>query len=125
VGGASSRWIFFVNLPVGLVALALAWRLLPASAPRLGQRLDLRGLLLLSPGLALFVYGMAEAGSAGGFGDARLSAFRLVWRSSSSSSGTRSNSGRPPSSTSASSAAAASPQPRARTCSSGSPCSAR
>src|SRR5512132_1553186 len=68
VGGASWRWIFFVNLPVGLVALALAWRLLPASAPRLGQRLDLRGLLLLSPGLALFVYGMAEAGSAGGFG---------------------------------------------------------
>src|SRR5512132_3243020 len=72
VGGASWRWIFFVNLPVGLVALALAWRLLPASAPRLGQRLDLRGLLLLSPGLALFVYGMAEAGSAGGFGGRAL-----------------------------------------------------
>src|SRR5512132_235600 len=75
VGGASWRWIFFVNLPVGLVALALAWRLLPASAPRLGQRLDLRGLLLLSPGLALFVYGMAEAGSAGGFG--RLALVRI------------------------------------------------
>jgi EmrB/QacA subfamily drug resistance transporter len=72
VAGASWRWIFFVNLPVGLVALALAWRLLPASAPRLGQRLDLRGLLLLSPGLALFVYGMAEAGSAGGFGGRAL-----------------------------------------------------
>src|SRR5512132_690274 len=72
VGGAIWRWIFFVNLPVGLVALALAWRLLPASAPRLGQRLDLRGLLLLSPGLALFVYGMAEAGSAGGFGGRAL-----------------------------------------------------
>ena len=69
---ASWRWIFFVNLPVGLVALALAWRLLPASAPRLGQKLDLQGLLLLSPGLALFVYGMSEAGSTGGFGGRAL-----------------------------------------------------
>jgi EmrB/QacA subfamily drug resistance transporter len=72
VGGASWRWIFFVNLPVGLVALALAWRLLPPSAPRLGAKLDVRGLLLLSPGLALFVYGMSEAGSTGGFGGRAL-----------------------------------------------------
>lgn len=72
VGGASWRWIFFVNLPVGVLALALAWRLLPQSAPRLGEKLDLRGLLLLSPGLALFVYGMSEAGSTGGFGERAL-----------------------------------------------------
>src|SRR4029453_14334591 len=72
VAGASWRWIFFVNLPVGVLALALAWRLLPPSAPRLGEKLDLRGLLLLSPGLALFVYGMSEAGSTGGFGGRAL-----------------------------------------------------
>src|SRR5256714_9266055 len=34
VGAASWRWIFFVNLPVGAVAVALAVRLLPPVAPR-------------------------------------------------------------------------------------------
>jgi EmrB/QacA subfamily drug resistance transporter len=70
VEGASWRWIFFVNLPVGAVAVALASRLLPHAAPRGMDRLDLRGLALLSPGLAIFVYGMSEAG-AGGFGTSR------------------------------------------------------
>jgi EmrB/QacA subfamily drug resistance transporter len=67
VGQVSWRWIFLINLPVGVVAVALAQRLLPASAPRLGERLDLRGLLLLSPGIAALLYGMSEAGNRGGF----------------------------------------------------------
>jgi len=71
VGEISWRWIFFVNLPIGVVAVVLALRLLPEAAPRLGRALDLRGLALLSPGLAVFVYGMSAAGAAGGFGSAR------------------------------------------------------
>jgi EmrB/QacA subfamily drug resistance transporter len=70
IGGAiveetTWRWIFFVNLPVAAIALTLAWRLLPNTAPQRDQRLDLRGLALLSPGIAIAVYGLSEIGSAG------------------------------------------------------------
>src|ERR671936_2635344 len=67
VDSASWRWIFYLNLPVGALALLAAQRLLPEARPQLGQRLDLRGFALLSPGIALFVYGISEAGNAGGF----------------------------------------------------------
>jgi EmrB/QacA subfamily drug resistance transporter len=62
----SWRWIFFVNVPIGAVALVLAWRLLPRSQPRAGERLDIVGLLLLSPGLAGIVFGLSETSSHGG-----------------------------------------------------------
>src|SRR6266536_3507077 len=53
------------------VAVVLAQRLLPDAKPQLGQRLDLRGLALLSPGIAVFLYGMSEAGNQGGFSEPR------------------------------------------------------
>lgn len=71
VDDVSWRWIFYVNVPIGLIALPLAWRILAADVPRPSEKLDLRGLLLLSPGLALFVFGLAETASAGGLGSAR------------------------------------------------------
>jgi EmrB/QacA subfamily drug resistance transporter len=74
VSTVSWRWIFFVNLPVGAVAIILAMRLLPAVDPRPADRLDLRGLLLISAGVATFTYGMSEAG-ASGFGSARTLVF--------------------------------------------------
>jgi EmrB/QacA subfamily drug resistance transporter len=62
VDAASWRWIFFVNLPVGLAAIVLAVRLLPAAGARSARRLDIPGAVLLSGGLALFLYGLAESG---------------------------------------------------------------
>ncbi|HEX2015639.1 MAG TPA: DHA2 family efflux MFS transporter permease subunit [Solirubrobacteraceae bacterium] len=67
----SWRWIFYVNLPIGALALPLAWRILDADSPQPAQRLDLLGLALLSPGLAGLVYGLAETSSTGGVGSAR------------------------------------------------------
>src|SRR4051794_37453749 len=69
----SWRWIFFVNVPVGLVALTLAWRILPrAEVSRRGAVLDIRGLALLSPGLALLVYGLSQVGMQGSFTDSHV-----------------------------------------------------
>jgi EmrB/QacA subfamily drug resistance transporter len=51
------RWIFYVNVPIGLVALVLAARLLPATRPetgsaaRVARRLDLVGAALLGAGV--------------------------------------------------------------------------
>jgi EmrB/QacA subfamily drug resistance transporter len=71
IDAASWRWIFFINLPIGAAAVLAAQRLLPKARPQLSQRLDLRGLILLSPGIGVFLYGMSEAGNHGGFGDPR------------------------------------------------------
>jgi len=64
----SWHWIFFINIPVCTIALLLAWRYMPDPRARGEHPLDLRGLALLSPGLAAIVYGFSEAGTRGGFG---------------------------------------------------------
>ena len=60
---ASWRWLFFINLPVGILALALAAAFLPNDGQETRPRsLDLLGLALLSPGLVLFLYGSDHLG---------------------------------------------------------------
>jgi len=72
VADVSWRWIFFINLPIGIAALALAARILPRDVAAHDQKLDLAGFLLLSPGLALAIYGLAETSAAGGFASAKV-----------------------------------------------------
>jgi EmrB/QacA subfamily drug resistance transporter len=63
VSGLGWRWIFFVNLPVGVVTVALAALFLPEvkSGPgRRGQRLDPLGVLLASGALVAITYGLVE-----------------------------------------------------------------
>ncbi len=63
VDTVSWRWIFYVNIPIGIVAILAAVRFLPERREHGDAgRLDVRGLVLLSPGLALLVYGLAQAG---------------------------------------------------------------
>jgi len=65
VDDVSWRWIFFINVPIGVLALVLALRILPRDRPSATERLDAVGLVLLSPGLAALIYGLAEAPEAG------------------------------------------------------------
>ncbi|NYV75842.1 DHA2 family efflux MFS transporter permease subunit, partial [Streptomyces sp. UH6] len=62
----SWRWIFLVNLPVGVLTLVLGARLVPGGGEDPVRRpLDLLGLLTLSPGLASVFYGLTVAGEGG------------------------------------------------------------
>jgi EmrB/QacA subfamily drug resistance transporter len=68
VGGAILQnlhwsWIFLVNLPVGVVAFALAWRMLPQTDSGAAGKLDITGLALLSSGTTALVYGLSELGT--------------------------------------------------------------
>ena len=69
VTGTTWRWIFFVNVPIGLVALVLAIRFLTDTTRDALHRFDLPGFLMLSPGLAILVYGLSEVGNRGSFVD--------------------------------------------------------
>jgi EmrB/QacA subfamily drug resistance transporter len=55
---ASWRWIFVVNVPLGLVALALARRLVPDVRADDAGPLDWRGFLLAAAGIAALVVGL-------------------------------------------------------------------
>ena len=59
------RWIFWINVPLTLLGLALARRWLPETSSTTRVRLDAIGLALLSPGLAFLLYGLSEASTPG------------------------------------------------------------
>jgi EmrB/QacA subfamily drug resistance transporter len=64
---AGWQWIFFVNLPIGVAAVAAALRLLPRDEDLrdAAGRLDLPGLALVATGLVGITYGLAQSGTAG------------------------------------------------------------
>lgn len=61
-------WIFLVNIPVGVIGIVLALAFLREQREDAPGRIDIPGLMLASGGLAVFLYGLAEAGERG-FGD--------------------------------------------------------
>lgn len=61
---ASWHWIFFINLPIGAFAVALAAWILPSDgAGELRRTFDVTGFLLISPGLVLLLYGLEDLGA--------------------------------------------------------------
>jgi EmrB/QacA subfamily drug resistance transporter len=61
LGGSGWRAIFWVNVPVGLVASVLAWRYLPRTLERdSGARLDVRGSVLLTIASILLIYPLVQ-----------------------------------------------------------------
>ncbi|MGO4603643.1 DHA2 family efflux MFS transporter permease subunit [Terrabacter sp. 2YAF2] len=57
---ASWHWIFLINVPIGTVAVLYALWALPSDAPEPSESFDFVGMLLMSPGLALFLYGISS-----------------------------------------------------------------
>ncbi|MGB3442012.1 MAG: DHA2 family efflux MFS transporter permease subunit [Actinophytocola sp.] len=65
---AGWRWIFFVNVPIGVVTVGLALWLLTREAPRPAGRVDLPGFALLTTGSVAVTFGLAEIGGTGRLG---------------------------------------------------------
>jgi EmrB/QacA subfamily drug resistance transporter len=60
------EWIFFVNVPVGALVLALTRPIVPESHADLGhRRFDAVGAVSITSGLALFVYAISKAPDVG------------------------------------------------------------
>jgi EmrB/QacA subfamily drug resistance transporter len=73
VNGLGWRWIFYVNIPVTVIAFILAIRTVPAdklSGEK--QSLDMIGILLLSPALAILIYGIAQISIYDGLGSSAV-----------------------------------------------------
>jgi EmrB/QacA subfamily drug resistance transporter len=60
IDAASWHWIFLVNVPLGVIALVYAWQALDKDDPQSSESFDFLGMLLLSPGLACFLYGVSS-----------------------------------------------------------------
>lgn len=59
VDGFGWEWIFFVNIPVGIVAFVLAWRLVPQLETH-AHGFDIPGVILSAVALFLIVFGLQE-----------------------------------------------------------------
>jgi EmrB/QacA subfamily drug resistance transporter len=57
---ASWHWIFLINVPLGVIALVYSWRVLAKDTPEPSESFDFLGMALMSPGLALFLFGVSS-----------------------------------------------------------------
>ena len=72
VDNLSWRWIFYVNVPIGLIAVPTALRFLPNVERKPAERLDFLGLALIATGLPLVLYGVSEIASTHSFTSSKV-----------------------------------------------------
>jgi DHA2 family multidrug resistance protein len=72
VGAYGWEWIFLINLPIGLIALVLAAITFPKDRPAPAEALDIVSVLLLPPGVTLFLAGISSIPAAGTVADHRV-----------------------------------------------------
>ncbi|WP_035856663.1 DHA2 family efflux MFS transporter permease subunit [Cryptosporangium arvum] len=65
IDAASWHWIFLINVPIGIGALIYSQLVLPSDSPQPSESFDFVGMLMMSPGLALFLYGVSSIPEAG------------------------------------------------------------
>src|SRR6201990_3501982 len=68
IEAASWHWIFLINVPIGAIALVYAFLALPKDSPHPSESFDFVGMLMMSPGLALFLYGVSSIPAEGKIG---------------------------------------------------------
>jgi EmrB/QacA subfamily drug resistance transporter len=60
------RWVFWVNVPFGVVGTVIAWLIIPeTSAAKPGSRFDMLAAVLLVPGLGALMFAINQVGSWG------------------------------------------------------------
>ncbi|ORA14346.1 DHA2 family efflux MFS transporter permease subunit [Mycobacterium asiaticum] len=69
ISAYSWPWIFLINLPIGLCAFLLALVVFPKDEPAPSETFDVVGVLLLSPGLATFLFGVSSIPGRGTLND--------------------------------------------------------
>ncbi|WP_284678103.1 DHA2 family efflux MFS transporter permease subunit [Frankia sp. AgKG'84/4] len=72
IQAASWHWIFLVNVPIGAVAFVTSLRVLHPDQPQPRESFDFLGMLLLSPGLALLLFGVSSIPAAGTVVDVKV-----------------------------------------------------
>lgn len=72
----SWRWIFWINVPIGIAGLVVAFLFLREEKQERPGTLDVPGFILSAAGMSTTVYALAEAGSRG-FSDPRVVGFGL------------------------------------------------
>jgi EmrB/QacA subfamily drug resistance transporter len=76
---ASWHWIFLINVPLGAIALVYAWFALAKDHAERSESFDFLGVALMSPGLALFLFGVSSLpAEQGDFGAPRVWVSMLV-----------------------------------------------